>query len=133
MKLMIQIVAVTFNCLLIRQTLCQAAAISSVTATTQIEKLKSPQQDSAGIVAPATSAPNNNTKLKRETKLSALEHLDSQETFDYHHLPPAPPQVHHSSYPAPASTAESDYGYDAGKNSYGKQASDWSLYDQGLY
>jgi len=50
-------------------------------------------------------------------KVVALE-LDTQETG---YLPPA--------YQA----TDSDYGYDAGKNTFGKQASDWSLYDQGKF
>lgn len=56
-------------------------------------------------------------KLKRDSraKVTSLE-LDTQETG---YLPPA------------YQTADSGYGYDAGKNTYGKQASDWSLYDQG--
>lgn len=56
-------------------------------------------------------------KLKRDSraKVSTVE-LDTQETG---YLPTA------------YQTADSGYGYDAGKNSYGKQASDWSLYDQG--
>lgn len=56
-------------------------------------------------------------KLKRDTKSRASElELDTQETG---YLPSA----YH--------TADQDYAYDAGKNAYGKQASDWSLYDQG--
>lgn len=58
-------------------------------------------------------------KLKRDSraKMTALELLDSQETG---YLP--------SAYQA----TDSDYGYDSGKNTYGKQAADWSLYDQGM-
>lgn len=51
-----------------------------------------------------------------KARVASLE-LDTQETG---YLP--------SAYP---SATESDYGYDSGKNTYGKQASDWSLYDQG--
>lgn len=59
------------------------------------------------------------TKLKRDAraKVTSLE-LDTQETG---YLPSAYDQI------------DSDHGYDAGKNSYGKQASDWSLYDQGKW
>lgn len=58
-------------------------------------------------------------KLKRDSraKVSTLE-LDTQETG---YLPGA------------YQSTDSGYGYDAGKNSYGKQASDWSLYDQGEF
>lgn len=60
-----------------------------------------------------------NSKLKRDTraKMATLE-LDTQET---------------GYMPAAYQATDSDYGYDAGKNTYGKQASDWSLYDQGRY
>lgn len=58
-------------------------------------------------------------KVSRAVKVSGPAELDTQETG---YLP--------SSYP---SATESDYGYDAGKNTYGKQASDWSLYDQGKW
>lgn len=56
-------------------------------------------------------------KLKRDSraKMTALELLDSQET----------------GYLPNAYQTDSDYGYDSGKNTYGKQAADWSLYDQG--
>lgn len=56
-------------------------------------------------------------KLKRDSraKVTALELLDSQET----------------GYLPNAYQTDSDYGYDSGKNTYGKQAADWSLYDQG--
>ena len=59
-------------------------------------------------------------KVKRDSKdlKPSSTELDTQETG--HYLP--------SAYP---SATESEYGYDAGKNNYGKQASDWSLYDQG--
>ena len=58
-------------------------------------------------------------KVKRDSTVkSESSELDTQETG--HYLP--------SAYP---SATESEYGYDAGKNNYGKQASDWSLYDQG--
>lgn len=53
-----------------------------------------------------------------KARLASVE-LDTQETG---YLP--------SAYP---SATESDYGYDSGKNTYGKQASDWSLYDQGKF
>lgn len=58
-------------------------------------------------------------KIKRDSKakVASLE-LDTQETG---YLQPA--------YQA----TDSDYGYDSGKNTYGKQASDWSLYDQGKF
>lgn len=58
-------------------------------------------------------------KARRDSaaKLGQVE-LDSQETG--HYLPD----------PGYQST-DSGYGYDSGKNAYGKQASDWSLYDQG--
>lgn len=61
-------------------------------------------------------------KVKRDSKVqpSSAAELDTQETG--HYLP--------SAYP---SATESEYGYDAGKNNYGKQASDWSLYDQGQF
>lgn len=58
-------------------------------------------------------------KIKRDStvKMSQAE-LDSQETG--HYLPDPGYQ-----------TTDTGYGYDSGKNAYGKQASDWSLYDQG--
>jgi hypothetical protein len=66
---------------------------------------------------PASSSFSQKVKRDSKAKASSAE-LDTQETG--HYLPQA--------YP---SATESDYGYDSGKNSYGKQASDWSLYDQG--
>lgn len=68
-------------------------------------------------VGSESSKPATLPKLKRDSraKVTSLE-LDTQETG---YLPPA------------YQTADSGYGYDAGKNTYGKQASDWSLYDQG--
>lgn len=70
-------------------------------------------------INPASAAAPTLPKLKRDSraKVTSLE-LDSQETG---YLPTA--------YQA----TDSDYGYDAGKNTYGKQASDWSLYDQGEF
>lgn len=61
-------------------------------------------------------------KLKRDSKaeLASLE-LDTQETGYL-----GSPDVYQNA------GADVDYGYGlANKNSYGKQASDWSLYDQG--
>lgn len=74
---------------------------------------------SAVVSNAASNADADSFKPKRaaESRLSGAE-LETQETG--YHLPPAYPSAH-----------ESDYGYDSGKNSYGKQASDWSLYDQG--
>jgi hypothetical protein len=75
------------------------------------------QQHSPSLEPTAAVSIGTHQKIKRESKPSTSE-LETQETG--HYLP--------SAYP---SATESDYGYDAGKNSYGKQASDWSLYDQG--
>lgn len=71
-----------------------------------------------------------NSKIKRDTNnavkdavkegSSSSDHLDTQETGYLHN-------------PAPYHTSDSDYGYDSGKNAYGKQASDWSQYDQGEF
>lgn len=79
----------------------------------------------ATVVASEAAAPQFGSrlaatpKIKRDSKakVTSLE-LDSQETG---YLPGGYQQ----------SSADSDYGYDAGKNTYGKQASDWSVYDQG--
>lgn len=88
----------------------------------EISKIQPNQPVVAPVIEAAAAISTGQTptgaKLKRDSraKLTSLE-LDTQETG--HYLPGA--------YQA----QDSDYGYDAGKNSYGKQASDWSLYDQG--
>lgn len=144
------LVTILVNSLLSKAMFCQAASISSSSSITSPHpsKLESSNlslkssgktptvASAATLIVPQATSNNDQpiqsnlaAKTKRETTLSATEHLDTQETLDYHHL--TPPVHHHSSYQAPATTAESDYGYDSGKNAYGKQASDWSLYDQG--
>lgn len=68
-------------------------------------------------ILPTASSPTAAQKLKRDSraKVTSLE-LDTQET---------------GYLPTGYQSTDSDYGYDSGKNTYGKQASDWSLYDQG--
>lgn len=77
------------------------------------------KQVAASEPAPAATSAAKATgqKFKRDSqaKVTSLE-LDTQET---------------GYLPGGYQSADSDYGYDSGKNSYGKQASDWSLYDQG--
>lgn len=76
-------------------------------------------EPAAAAAATAEVAAIAPTKLKRDSraKVTSLE-LDTQET---------------GYLPGGYQSADSDYGYDSGKNSYGKQASDWSLYDQGKF
>ena len=86
--------------------------LSATSGGQPLEQQQAVEPASVGAaISPAT------TKIKRDSKskVTALE-LDTQET---------------GYLPAAYSAADSDYGYDSGKNSYGKQASDWSLYDQG--
>lgn len=66
---------------------------------------------------------NNNGAgdAKQPSAASLTDHLETQET-GYLHNGPAP--YSHS-------PAEGGYNYD--KNAYGKQAADWSLYDQGKW
>lgn len=75
---------------------------------------------SLGSSSPTFESSVGEVKRDSPTKASSVE-LEPQETG--HFLPDA-------GYPH-TQTADSGYGYDAGKNAYGKQASDWSLYDQG--
>lgn len=78
--------------------------------------------DSANVVdpeAPSASGDHVAPVAKRDIK-STVTHDDQLDTQETGFLPP--PAYHNT---------DSDYGYDSGKNSYGKQASDWSLYDQG--
>lgn len=87
-----------------------------VEATPSVAPMEAAAPETSPAVAAAAAAPAP-TKLKRDSraKVTSLE-LDTQET---------------GYLPTGYQSADSDYGYDAGKNSYGKQASDWSLYDQG--
>lgn len=67
------------------------------------------------ITQKTTCAPTP-AQIKRDSKAKITEYeLDSQETGYL-------PSVH---------SVDSGYGHDSGKNAYGKQASDWSVYDQG--
>lgn len=70
----------------------------------------------------SSSGPGWAPKVIRDvsSSLRGLDHLDVQETG---YLP----------HPGGYQSTDSDYGYDSGKNAYGKQASDWSLYDQGKF
>lgn len=80
------------------------------------------EHSSGSGVAASSGETETLARLKRAGLAGAKsDHLESQETAaGYHGLP--------GGY---SSATDSDYGYDSGKNSYGKQASDWSLYDQG--
>lgn len=88
---------------------------TSITNNHDIPQATSVVQKSPVEASPQPNAPES-VILSRVSKVSPSE-LETQETG---YLP--------SAYP---SATESDYGYDSGKNTYGKQASDWSLYDQG--
>lgn len=98
------------------------AAISpsttTTTTTTTIANTK-PTEPLVAINSQQKVIASLTNKTKRDSHSQAAEtslELDTQETF----LP--------GSY-----NKDTDYGYDSGKNSYGKQASDWSLYDQGEF
>lgn len=104
-----------------------AASSSSVTYANEQPLVQEAPLVAITVPLSGAAAVSNPTKLKRDSraKLTSLE-LDTLETgFLHPHLHPDPP------YPLSAGTKDSGYDYDSGKNSYGKQASDWTLYDQG--
>lgn len=89
-------------------------ATSATSSAGAAEPLRQPVVPSAAESSETIAAA---PKSKRELPLKTIEQLEleSQET----------------GYLPAAYKTDSDYGYDSGKNAYGKQASDWSLYDQG--
>lgn len=101
-------------------------------ASVSLNKLDSSEEISSDSKVTTETKPNkqeatltegDETKVnqikKRDIGSKTVE-SDQLETQETGYLPP----------PAYQST-DSDYGYDSGKNVYGKQGSDWSLYDQG--
>lgn len=97
-------ISVALNCLVV--------VFNEAAPTVEVAAAASGQQQFGARIAPVP-------KIKRDSKakVTSME-LDTEETG---YLP------HSGGY----QKADNDYGYDAGKNTYGKQASDWSLYDQG--
>lgn len=119
----------TLGCLLVASYSSEAAP-TNVAASLSVKSAADESEHKADASTPsvkvlqteateqlANSSPSQGNRVLRST---AHSELDTQETG--FHLPQA--------YP---SAVESDYGYDSGKNAYGKQASDWSLYDQGEF
>lgn len=110
----VSVVGTTLNLVVLLANSAPTPTTSPASATTTTATTSTKQPVTAG----ETSQQGALAKSKRELPLKTIEQLEL-ETQETGYLPAA-------------YKTDSDYGYDSGKNSYGKQASDWSLYDQGM-
>lgn len=115
---LVSIIAATLNFIVI---LGDGAPAAEVAKTTIVEATSNSQQQPVEIQRKLPATLSNKIKRDSQNQVEAAEssivELDTQETG--------------FGLPGHYNKADSDYGYDSGKNTYGKQASDWSLYDQG--
>lgn len=89
-----------------------------------------PEKETVGA-EPASEAAAGSSQTTSETSGTTVSRLKRAGGKSGDHLEPQETAGYHSPAGYQSAVTDSDYGYDSGKNSYGKQASDWSLYDQG--
>lgn len=98
------------------ESVIQPIAAASSPASSSSSAIGSSRSIASPSLSDIDETPSSMTKVSpKETQL--VDHLQTQETGYLH--------GHAPSYHSP------DNGYQYDKNAYGKQAQDWSLYDQG--
>lgn len=117
----VKLVSILFSltALILISRLHECSPINVNSAESKTSNLENKLEDTKAISSAQDHSSSLTKRDVKTTKSSAEDQLDTQETGYL------PPPAYHST--------DSDYGYDAGKNVYGKQASDWSLYDQGEF